>query len=299
MSYILDALRRADQERNLGEVPKLDMALQPALAGERRSRWTTVLLIFCVAALVASTGWLIQLGVFGDLIGGSSDTDAAPPLAVITAAPVAQPQSQSTSQPAQQPDSQSAAKPAQPAAQAQPQQQFESQSKQDIRQDTQADMQPAQSQTSTSEPPSSAATAGEVTTAAAQPQPVFTPPPPSSPADSGYQNRSPRLPTPTVAPAPPPNWARDEATAVRRSQVPREGLVSYLGLPKATRDSMPALNMNAHVFSTNPARSFVLINSKRYRSGDNLAEGPQLVDILPDGAVLEHRGTEFLLPVQR
>ena len=287
MSYILDALQRADQERSLGQVPKLDMALQPALAGQRRSWLPTALLVMVIASLVASAGWLYEAGAFNGILGSNNvqppETTTAlakPPPAAPAPQPVVK---QETAAIAEAPASQSDE--ASPQASSQPPRET---------------LQPA---------------AAVVTAAATRPEPQLAARPEPAPAKpvipdrppTAYKpeetNRSPRLPTPTVAPAPPPSWARNgnsrSPEPAARERVSTKSMTSYLGLPKATRDNIPALNMNAHVFSTNPARSFVLINSKRYRIGDFLAEGPELVDILPDGAVLEHRGSEFLLPVQR
>ena len=78
-----------------------------------------------------------------------------------------------------------------------------------------------------------------------------------------------------------------------------EDLPSYNGLPENLRSAIPQLAMNAHVYSSTPGRGFVMINGKKYRQGDKLAEGPEVVHILPDAVVLSFRGTDFLLPVPR
>lgn len=97
-----------------------------------------------------------------------------------------------------------------------------------------------------------------------------------------------------------PNWVRKkEAERFRQEHAPDESVRNYMGLPESFRSSLPDLDMNALAFSTKPARSFVLINGKRYRIGDYLAEGLEVVDILPDGAVLSYRGETFLLPSGR
>jgi len=68
MSYILDALKKADQERTIGEVPDLEVAHW----GERRSgrsyRW-----VWGIIALLVINGMLLVL-----LIGRDSDDDEAP-----------------------------------------------------------------------------------------------------------------------------------------------------------------------------------------------------------------------------
>jgi hypothetical protein len=39
-----------------------------------------------------------------------------------------------------------------------------------------------------------------------------------------------------------------------------------------------------------------VINLQRYVIGDSLPAGPQVVDIVPQGVILEFHGTRFLLP---
>ena len=263
MSYILDALQRADQERNLGEVPKLDTALQPSSAPNKSNWLVTAAMILIVATVVASVLFMLQNGY---LRIGSPDAPTPQPATEV--ASVGEPALKQASEPAPQ----AAAEPKTEAA-------------------------PATVKLQPAEP--------VVPAVETQPQPARPAQPqaqPAQPTDSAEaeKSKSQRLPTPTVAPAPPPSWVRNN-TSQRAQQPPppSEPVQSYLGLPESFRSRLPKLDMNAHVFSTNPARSFVLINSKRYRIGDYLAEGPELVDILPDGAVLKYRGETFMLPVGR
>ena len=62
------------------------------------------------------------------------------------------------------------------------------------------------------------------------------------------------------------------------------------------RQALPALHMDVHGYTKDPAERFVVINLKTYRIGNTLAEGPVLKDIVPQGAVLEFHGATFLLP---
>lgn len=279
MSYILDALQRADQERNLGEVPKLDVALQPALAAQRRSRLPGILAMLVIAAAVGAGGWLYQQGRLQGMAQGTG-ADSEP--ASLASAPVAPQRAPTPARPAAvapapepKPEHRAETRPA-PAADTVPPEAAE----------------PVASLVAAEPPGPETVEPAETVPTQAEPR---TEPPPAAQAKP-----RPRLPTPTVAPAPPPNWVNEQKQAqrVERHQA-AAALTSYLGMPQSFRNSLPALNMNAHVFSTNPQRGFVLINNKRYRIGDYLAEGPELVDILPDGAVLKYRGQSFLLPVQR
>ena len=56
------------------------------------------------------------------------------------------------------------------------------------------------------------------------------------------------------------------------------------------------LHLDIHVYSDDPAERFVFINMAKHREQSKLEEGPVVLEIRPDGVVLEHQGTTFLLP---
>ena len=58
---------------------------------------------------------------------------------------------------------------------------------------------------------------------------------------------------------------------------------------------VPPLHLELHAFSAQPRDRFVFITGRKYKEGDTLAEGPQLVAIAPTGAVLTHAGRRFIL----
>ena len=65
------------------------------------------------------------------------------------------------------------------------------------------------------------------------------------------------------------------------------------------RKTLPTLNLDIHVYSERPERRFVLINSKRYQQGEWLDEGPLLESITLDGVVLSFLDQRFTINVQR
>ena len=67
-------------------------------------------------------------------------------------------------------------------------------------------------------------------------------------------------------------------------------------LPEDLRQSLPALHLDVHGYAGNPKERFVVINLRQYHIGDSVADGVTLKDIVPQGAVLEYRGSLFLLP---
>ena len=60
--------------------------------------------------------------------------------------------------------------------------------------------------------------------------------------------------------------------------------------------SLPPLHVDIHVYSEVAEDRFVFINMAKQGEGSRLAEGPLVEEITPDGVVLSHNGTTFLLP---
>lgn len=56
------------------------------------------------------------------------------------------------------------------------------------------------------------------------------------------------------------------------------------------------LHLDIHVYSDEPAERFVFINMVKHREQSRLEAGPVVTEITPDGVILEHQGTTFLLP---
>ena len=68
-------------------------------------------------------------------------------------------------------------------------------------------------------------------------------------------------------------------------------------MPPDYRADFPALTLEVHVFEAN--RRFVMINGRRYKEGERIAEGPQILEIVRDGVVFEYRGEKVLFPLGR
>jgi general secretion pathway protein B len=64
----------------------------------------------------------------------------------------------------------------------------------------------------------------------------------------------------------------------------------------AASSGLPELRLELHVYSTRPQERFVFINSAKYREGDTTPEGAAIEEITPDGVVMSARGNRFLLP---
>jgi general secretion pathway protein B len=97
---------------------------------------------------------------------------------------------------------------------------------------------------------------------------------------------------------------RASAQAARRTPGPGRDAGAVAGVPsindlapQATA-GLPALAINLHVYAGDPRQDFVVVNGRRYQAGAQLQEGPTLERITSDGVVLNHRGLRFLLPSQ-
>ena len=64
----------------------------------------------------------------------------------------------------------------------------------------------------------------------------------------------------------------------------------------ASTPGIPELRLDLHAYDPLPQNRFVLINMKRLHEGDSLPEGVKVENITPDGVVLSHNGSKFLLP---
>lgn len=60
--------------------------------------------------------------------------------------------------------------------------------------------------------------------------------------------------------------------------------------------NLPELHLDIHVFSPVPEDRFVFINMTKLREGSQMDEGPRVIEITPDGVILKHRNTSFVVP---
>lgn len=80
---------------------------------------------------------------------------------------------------------------------------------------------------------------------------------------------------------------------------PSGGSSSTNALPTADElmgRGLPEMQLELHFYATRPAERFVFINGRRYREGDTTAEGVTIVEIVPEGVVMNQGGNRFLLP---
>jgi general secretion pathway protein B len=92
--------------------------------------------------------------------------------------------------------------------------------------------------------------------------------------------------------ATPQNEPAEEPGAAAEPTLPSAAALAAQGV------ALPALRLELHAYSPNPADRFVFINGTKYVEGAMLAEGPRVVSIAPNGAVLVYVGRRFLLTPQ-
>ena len=61
---------------------------------------------------------------------------------------------------------------------------------------------------------------------------------------------------------------------------------------------LPDLHLDIHVNSQQPSERFVFVNMRKYLEGEAIKEGPTIERITAEGVILNQRGLRFLLPRQ-
>jgi general secretion pathway protein B len=293
MSLILDALKRAERERRAGQAPMpLDSIQlpQPDAPGPGARRW---LLPALIGAVVAGGAVYLLLALrHPSATAPEAVIAAAPALPLpVSAAPVqtaAPPAAETPAAPAEAPAIQSDAKiatlddlvddRARPPAG-------------DSARSPARDALPPEPAESRSVPP-------PPPTAAAAP-PTLDELPPSMQPESGAA-AEPLRPPPVPAPAPQPAQVQAPTTDASAAEPAvaggsaTDGARNFREMSPSYRAEFPALSVDVHVYNDDPQRRFVILNGKRYREGDTLAEGPKLVGIVANGVVFDWRGERVL-----
>lgn len=262
MSLILDALKRAERERHAGPTPAFDNL--PAPRGPRRRwyRWLALSLLALVAVAVAVSVTRRPRPVAAPATTAAPQQEAAP---VAPPTQAARPPVRTRPVPEVIPGTEGVA------------------SLDELTPESDLELVPAA--------PTAAAPASTEPPAAApaQPQPV------------------PAVDEEPVAAAPPaltgaaqsqtPSAGEDSRAAIPPALTQKAPVRKLREMPPDYRADFPALTVEVHVFE--PGRRFVMVNGRRYREGERLAEGPHIVEIVRDGIVFDYRGEKVLFPLGR
>lgn len=66
----------------------------------------------------------------------------------------------------------------------------------------------------------------------------------------------------------------------------------------AAGDAVPETRVSLHVYDADPGKRFVFLDGQRLREGDVAANGLRVERIDVDGVVLDHRGSDFKVPLE-
>jgi general secretion pathway protein B len=277
MSYILEALKKAQAERQLGNAPDIHTPAPVAVPAAAAAANRKPLLIglgagVLAAGIAAGLVWraktpagapavLAQAGVAG---GQAAAPHAAAEPVAAAAGPVEPPP---LARPAEPPAAEPVAPPAAPHKSAPAPQPAGRVSAAAVAA-TPVAPQPAAAPAA---PPRSAA-------------PASTNPPPAPAAARDPVPQAVYLPAPEPAPAPP---VREPDPIVD------ENLRTLQQLPEAIQREVPRVTVGGYIYSPNPADRLLLVDKMLRREGEELAPGLVLERLRPKYAVMNYRGTRY------
>ena len=262
MSFILDALRKSEHERQRQTGPAL-VEVAVAAPKPKPNRWAGAAIALLVVNLVA-IGVLLIFKANDEPSAAATETAAAATAAAAPQATAAAAPAAMASAPAAQ-ASISQALPQPPVAAPPPV------------------LRPAETPAAGTRNPLEAEVSGyapameqEAAVAAATPPPGPAAVTPSRRGSVVYQSLPEADSTATYAPTPAAN------------NLPRAD-------DMAARGALPELRLELHVWSTKPQERFVFVNGRRYREGDATADGATVEEITREGVIMNSGGNRFLL----
>ncbi|MCF6225306.1 MAG: general secretion pathway protein GspB [Xanthomonadales bacterium] len=267
MSFILDALKKSEAERQLGEVPSLQSGATVAATQARNRSW--LLPLFAVVLLAIVLGWFWAQSETNSV--GSSLNEST----VVTTAPVAEP----------------------PVEQALPPAKLAKIERSPLTDYTPPAVVPTVAKAVESETAENTeANAGQNTNATTPDQNV------AAIAAANELQRAARLQKQRAA-----ELAEDQAlvAAVEQrlanervakaeikkpvAQKSQPKTVSLNDLPASVRADIPDIKITMQVYSEDPSARFAIINGKRYKQTEQVADGLILEQILRQGIILKFR----------
>jgi general secretion pathway protein B len=116
----------------------------------------------------------------------------------------------------------------------------------------------------------------------------------ASPArEAGGTNTDPTANPDDYAPAAEPGSPLFKGHVKRGTE---SGLMLYQDAALVAGSNLPELRLDLHVYAAKPQDRFALINMHKMHEGDSLQGGVRVESITPDGVVMSHNGSKFLLP---
>jgi general secretion pathway protein B len=257
MSYILDALKKADRERNRAKVPTLTTVHIPVLIARRRvGVWIVVGVLVLGCGLLA---WMVSpLGS-----GSSRQADVVPQTNLHLPPERVEPAARASEKPV-------ATAPLSPVGPP-------------TKTDSFVESRQAGRQVDRDEAPRPRPSEPPIRQAArANPAPAGPPPADPEPADP-EPDEMPPAPEPTSAETPQTPMAAPAPAPVLAPSSP------------TLRDILPRLRLDIFVYTDVEVDRMVVINGRRYVKGQAVEELYLLEEITPEGAVLNYRGERAVL----
>lgn len=300
MSYILDALKKSQQQRELGQVPALNSLTfeQPPIAGPGIPLW-----IWSGALLVVLAAALALYMVLRSEASAPAAGAAAPSAA--TAADPAAPAALATRPDG--PSSLAAQGPAEPLPAAP-----------SVAEEPNDEVEPQVLVVPAPPKPGERLPRGADELRRAVLGPEAAPPPIAAPAPASSPPSPPSRPASATDRTPVPEDLIADIEAFKRQvgsdtaapskgedkkpAAPAEDSGPDIGLPAvspasaALRRRLPDFLMTVHVYDADPQRRFVFINGRKLREQQTSREGLRVEQVLTDGAVLSWNGERFFQP---
>lgn len=258
MSYILDALKKSDQQRQRGTTPTLQSSPSISVSAEPRRTWLYPALALALAGIAFAVGSIAPWRKAQDV---SAPAVVAPAPAVTAPAPAVVPPATVVATPSPAPAPATAPAPAAVARVP----------------DTIPAQQPRAAPPSTIEKAAPRVATAErssaPTPAAQQPQAIVPAQARTEPARASQR--------------------ASETQAPIRNAKAEDRVQTLAELPASLRAELPSMTVTVHAYSATPKDRLVGVNDKLLREGDSLAPDLVLEKITPDGMIFTYKGTRF------
>jgi len=260
MSILLEALKKSEQERQLGQTPTLQTRQDEQLQGNAPlNQWILLSMVVLSACVMAWFGWQQlrePLSAEAPVVAAQTGEGVAGPVE-------AAPENRTMTELYKRPDSKPASRLADP-----PERIDNEPEDRDRLSRSVSNYTAENDETALAEP-------AENVAAIAEPSPVLA-------ADS----------LPAAAEAPPPV---QEQTRRQGLEPHVAEPISYWELPQGIRDDLPPIKISVLVYAEQPHDRFLLSNGQRLVEKDELDNGLVLDEIRKDGAIFLYRNYRFLV----
>jgi len=257
MSFILEALKKSEKNRQENTTPTLDSQHDSATpTPQKRPIWPLIL----VLVLLLNGGILLWL--FGPWSHKKAPAVTTAPVTETAAVAPTAPMTTAAPRPAVQPPAQPVAATASvtPEPQVAPSEPAMT-----------PPVEPVVQSVVTTQP------VAEVTLPVEKPAPVITAPEPPQPEQTA-------------------DVAKPVAQPVAAPQPPARKILALTELPGGIQQQLPRLHMSVHAFTGDQSTSLIRLNNRIMRAGSILENRYRLEEITTDGAIFSYQGYYFLVP---